>query len=171
MFQCGAPSTSLSQLKEREENLTTRVLAVEEALAISNRPVNKRRSSPLPFIGQRSGATVVGDEPAWLATLPARLQTIESNIATTLDWSVNIFSRARIDVLRAEIFVRQLLADRSKTASGSTVAPPFLATMLSFLQANQCRGKILCERESLTSNPNDLVLLCEPTREEGASPQ
>ena len=73
---------SLSQLKEREENLTTRVLAVEKALAISNRPVNKRQSSPLPFIGQRSGATVVGDEPAWRATLPARLQTIESNIAT-----------------------------------------------------------------------------------------
>ena len=46
---------SLSQLKKREEDLTARVLAVEEPLAISNRPVDERRSSPLPFIGQRSG--------------------------------------------------------------------------------------------------------------------
>ena len=41
-------------------------------------------------------------------------------------------------------------------------------TLLTAVKANRT---LLCERESLTSNPNDLVSLCEPTREEGARPQ
>ena len=43
-----------------------------------------------------------------------------------LNWSVNIFKRARINVLRAEMLVRQFLADKSRTASGATDAPPLV---------------------------------------------
>ena len=41
-------------------------------------------------------------------------------------------------------------------------------TLLTAVKVNRT---LLCERESLTSNPNDLVSLCEPTREDGARPQ
>ena len=119
MFQCAAPSTSLSQLKEREENLTTRVLAVEEG-SRNFKSANQIRGEALRCLSSVSVLVQL-----WLVMSPhgwrhCRLgyKQIESNIATTLDWSVNIFNRARIDVLRAEILVRQLLADRSKTASG-----------------------------------------------------
>ena len=41
-------------------------------------------------------------------------------------------------------------------------------TLLTAVKVNRT---LLCERESLTSNPNDLVSMCEPTREGGARPQ
>ena len=39
---------------------------------------------------------------------------------------MNIFNRARIDVLRAEIPVRQLLASKQKAAHGANDVPPCL---------------------------------------------
>ena len=47
-------------------------------------------------------------------------------LALMIDRSVNIFKRARTDVLRAEMLVRQLLADKSNAASGATDMPPLL---------------------------------------------
>ena len=47
-------------------------------------------------------------------------------LALTLDWSVNIFNRARIDVLKAEILVRQLLTCKRTADSGANDVPPLV---------------------------------------------
>ena len=67
-------------------------------------------------------------------------------LALALDRSVNIFSRARIDVLRAKILVRQLLACKITAASSANDVPPLVD-----VDAGQCLTTPLPVTMQLTS--------------------
>ena len=67
----------------------------------------------------------------------------------------------------AVIIKKEVREERTSCNAADHDASKSCKTLLSTVKADRT---LLCERESLTSNPNDLVLLCEPTCEERREP-
>lgn len=73
-------------------------------------------------------------------------------LALTPDQPVNIFNRARIDVLRAESLVRQLLACKRTADPGVNDVPPLVDVDAVFSTGGFCRVGVAQHRCQLRSN-------------------